>query len=307
MRRSGTVLLACVLAVVTLAGCHSVPANVDGDLTDDWPAIAQAVTPTPDAGACYDKQYAEEWQGEFGPSQVSCTVPHWTETVHVGTFTGDVASRTVPPLTGSSDLATAYQDCAKATTDYLGGDWRTSYAYLGLTLPDKAAWTGGARWYRCELGEVTRDSDEDFVQSSALLKDGLRGSRPLARTCELVQDDSDGTIKSSTGIDCGQPHNAEFAGLYTLTGSSYPAESARDQQAGAACGRVMQSYVGLSSTRSHYFGWLYFTITEDEWNLGIRTGICEVLGFAPNGSINGVRFTGSVHGGGDRKPAGWHT
>jgi hypothetical protein len=306
MRRGGRAVLACLSALIVLAGCSRTPAGVDGDLTDDWAAFANAVTATPIAGACYKVEYSASWTGDFGSKETGCTQDHWTETAYVGTFSGDVASRDVPPLTGSAELATAFKECATKTNDFLGGDWQTSNAWLGIVEPSKQAWTGGARWFRCDLTQF--DSTFTDVEAKASAKDGLRGSRPLARTCEVVGDDSSGAITDEAAVDCAQPHNAEFAGLYTLTGSTYPSsQSARDSAEGAACGRVMQSYLGLSSTRSHYFGWLYYDVTEEQWNLGIRTGLCFVIGFASNGRVNTVRFTGSIKGGGDKKPAGWHT
>lgn len=306
-RRVWGTVLAGLVTLVALASCApGTPKGVDGDLTNNWQAMPEAAVPVPVAGSCYSEQYTQTWTGDFAATVVSCTAPHWTETVFVGTFGGDVASRSVPPLSGSSDLATAFTTCSTKAKDFLGGEWQAAYTWLGLTLPDNAAWKGGARWYRCELTQIGRDENEEDVRSSASAKGALTGSKPLARTCELVQDDGT-SITSTQGIECAQPHNAEFAGLYTLTGSTYPGDSKVDSQASTACGRVMASYVGLSSTRSNYFGWYWHRLTEDEWNLGIRTNRCYVLGFASNGRAGNVRFTGSVKGLGSKKPAGWHT
>jgi hypothetical protein len=105
-------------------------------------------------------------------------------------------------------------------------------------------------------------------------------------------------------VDCAKPHNAEFAGLYTISASTYPTGTKLHDLASAGCQRVYTSFLGISPSRSHYFGWTWQYISEEEWNLGVRTGIYQVIGFS-HGSVNSVRFTGSVKGFGDRKPTGW--
>ncbi len=48
-------------------------------------------------------------------------------------------------------------------------------------------------------------------------------------------------------------------------------------------------------------GWSWEPFDQDRWALGDRTIRCVVLGFK-NGGVNGVRFTGSVKGLGNRSP-----
>jgi len=304
MRRGGRILMAALCALAVLSGCGGPPPGVDGDLVNNWPAFAEAVTPTPVANVCYSTEYTETWIGEFDGRTTSCTGTHKTETVAVGTFTGPLAARSTPPLKFSTDLANAYKDCAKQADQYLGGPWQSGYLWLGLTLPSTAAWTGGARWYRCELIGLSKDMREDSTTLSTSLKGGLTGSRPAARGCLMVQVNSGGSITKEDGIDCAQPHNGEYAGLYTLHGSYQTDQTKRWQLESDGCRSVYTSFLGVSPSNNRYFGWLYHDISAEEWNLGIRTGICGVLGFSGS-SPNNVRFTGSVKGIGTRKPTGW--
>ncbi len=304
MRRGGKLVAACAVALVTLVGCTGTPAGVDRDLIDDWPAFAQAVTPEPATGTCYSEEYTESWSGDFETKATDCSQSHWTETTYVGKLEGAVADRQIPPLAGTDDLTDTFKTCATKTQDFLGGNWQTGYLQLAVTLPGKPAWKGGARWYRCELIGLSRDIDEESIRLTGSAKGALASKGQLARTCSLVQTDSAGSIKSDNAIDCAQPHNAEFAGLYTLSGTTYPSASALENQGSDACKKTYTSFLGIPPDKSHYFGWTWQPISELKWKLGIRTGLCSVIGFSGS-SVNNVRFTGSVKGTGDRKPTGW--
>jgi hypothetical protein len=304
MKRGGKLVAACAAVLMALAGCGSTPAGVDKNLLDDWPALAQAITPEPATGTCYSTEYSESWSGDFDSRSVNCAEAHWTETTFVGKFTGTVAGREVPPLTASAELAEAFKSCTEKTKEFLGGDWQRAFVQLALTVPGKPAWKGGARWYRCELSGLSKDLNEDFVKLTGSAKGTLSSKGPLARGCSLLQADSSNSIKSDEAVDCAKPHNAEFAGLYTVNASSYPSRDQLREKAISGCQQVFTSFLGIAPSKSHYFGYTWHTISEEEWNLGVRTSICSVLGFSGS-SPNGVRFTGSVKGIGDRKPTGW--
>lgn len=306
MRRVWVVVAACALALGTLTACTtSLPAGVDGQLTDDWPAMAAAVTQTPVAGVCYSEQLQESWTG--GYVGVACTTSHWTETAYVGTFTGATAARSVPPLAGSADLVTTYADCQAKSKDYLGGDWHTGYVWLSLTLPNSKAWKGGARWYRCELSTYSHDLDTQSIQSKISLKGDLSGARTQAKTCRIVAVTSAGVFTKEDGVDCSAPHNGEFVGTWTAPAGPYPtSQSARFKMIGNGCVSLETSFLGINPDHSRYFVEYYNDFTEEQWNLGDRTTDCSVLGSTPTGP-NNVRFTGSLRGIGGAKPTGWHT
>jgi Septum formation len=306
--RRGRLLVAglATLATLAMAGCNvGKPAGVDGDLTNDWPALAEAKTPVPAVGACYDADFTDSWSGDFDSKTVDCSKSHMTETTYVGTFTGALASRSVPPLADSADLAEAFTACTEKTTDYLGGPWQSGYTWLGITLPGSAAWKGGARWYRCEIVGVSRDINQDFIELTGSAKGKLAAGGDLARTCSVLLVDSSNSITADDGVDCSKPHNSEFSGTYTLSGSAYPGKDKVSQQADAACKKVLATFLGSDS--SQYFGWSWWNITERQWTLGVRQGACEITASTGKGSTNKLRYTGSAKGIGNRKPTNWTT
>lgn len=299
MRRRLAAALASATAIgaaLALAGCGR-PAGVDGDLTDDWLAFPKATTPVPVVGACYPTDYTETWYGDFSGA-VDCTrTAHQTETVYVGSFTGADADRTAPPLAGSPARRTAYDQCQQAGTDYLGDGWQGAKVVLGLVLPDDKAWTGGARWYRCDLIQF-KDSNADVVATEGSAKDGLRGAKPLAVTCLIVTDDGKNAVTKTEDADCDKPHNGEFVGLYTAPDTPWPADrTARRKLASDGCEAMVAHFLGFTGnqTRSNYVGWLSEGFSEEQWQLGDRTERCFALAFSGS-SVNKVRILGSVRG-----------
>jgi hypothetical protein len=284
------------VALLALAGCAR-STGVDGNLTNDWPAFSTAVTPTPVAGVCYPNPFTAVWFGDFS-SAVDCAKgTHAIETVYVGSFSGADAARSGPPLAGSTIRRGAYDQCQKAATDYLGGPWQGARIELGLALPDDRSWTGGARWYRCDVTQY-QDSNYDTVSVQGSVKDGLRGAKPLAVTCLVVTDDSKGNITKSEDIGCDKPHNGEFIGLYTAPDTPWPAsDNARETVAQKGCEKLLGQFLGYGDGKpySNYVGWWPGGFVEEQWNLGDRTERCFALAF--NGhSVNGARVVGSMRG-----------
>ncbi len=307
MRRGGMFLAtttAMALALAALAGCGGKPPGVDGDLTNHWPAFAAPTLDTPVAGQCHDEAHTFEWPGPY--DSVPCTQSHRIETIAVDTFPDSLAGKPAHPAEGSADLVPLYQSCSSKAATFLGGEWQTGYVSVQLAVPTDNAWKAGARWYACDVLAVSRDIDATYVESTGTAKGGLSGSAPLARTCEIVTDAADHSgITGATAIDCAQPHNAEFAGLYTLSDSRYPADDdTRVRESNSGCEKIFGAFVGIPYGTSDYLGFYEFEITKDEWDLGIRTETCFMVGYDKNEGVTD-RFTGSVHGLRGGKPTGW--
>jgi hypothetical protein len=284
-------------AVLLLAACGK-PARVDGDLTNNWPALPEAKTALPVAGVCYPNEYSPTWYGPFDDVKVDCASgTHKTETVYVASFTGADAQRSTPPLAGSTARAAAYGQCQKAAGDYLGGDWHGGRLWLGLTLPSGNAWSGGARWYRCDVEHFT-DSNLQTVATSGSVKDGLRGSRPLAVACLAVTDDGKSGVTGQKDADCAQPHNGEFAGVYTAADHPFPSgKDAAQKVADNGCEGVVARFLGFTNGQvaSGHVGWMADSLDEDQWKLGDRSIRCYVVAFN-GGSVNGANVVGSMKG-----------
>ena len=303
--RRGWVLAVVGVAVLALAGCGK-PGGVDGNLTNAWPALPAAKTPVPKVGVCYPNEYQTTWYGDFDKAVDCASATHQTETVSVGSFSGADADRSAPPLAGSAARKTAYAQCQKGANEYLGGDWQSAKVTIGLVLPDDKAWTGGARWYRCDAIQFT-DSGLEDVATKGTVKAGLAGAKPLAINCLIVNDDGKNSVTGTEDADCDKPHNGEFAGIYTAPDGAYPADqTARRKLANDGCEATVAHFLGFAGDKAltRYMGWMAVGFSEDQWNLGDRTERCFALAF--NGTtVNGARIIGTVKGlkdGAPRKP-----
>ena len=306
MRRGAKFIVAVAVAVATLAGCTSTPTGVDGNLTDDWPAFAAPTLDTPVAGSCYIDVPIFNWIGPYAATEVPCSQSHWFETVSVSTFPDKLASRPAHPVWNSPDLAPLYQSCATRAADFLGGPWQTGYVDLVLSVPSDDAWRAGARWYACNVVATSGDGQFDRVRFAFTMRGSLGTGRPLlVRGCEVVTDDGKGINTSETAVDCARPHNAEFAGLLTLTVAAYPTDNnTRWRLENYACGDVFYDFLGIRYGTSDYFGFFHDDITQEQWNLGVRTTPCMLLAFDKHEHLT-ARYTGSIRGLRNRKPSNW--
>jgi Septum formation len=277
------------VVALLLTGCGR-PAGVDGDLTNGWPALPDAKVQVPAVGACYTQPYVAVWIGDFHP--VPCAQQHQDETTYVGTFPDNSAD---PPASGSPALASAYAQCQQATNTYLGGDWHSELVELRMVRPSGAAWTGGARWYRCDLTRVS-DVDQIEMVSTDSLKGDLTGPRVAAFGC-LATVDQGNAVTEATPIDCAQPHGAEFAGVYTAPDVPWPtAQATRDRMGSTGCEEVVATFLGYASVsqwNNSQIGWWESPFDPDQWALGDRAVQCFAYAYTKGhkmiGSVRGIR------------------
>jgi hypothetical protein len=293
-------LLAVLVATLALAGCGGgLPAGVDGNLTNDWSAMPLPKVAVPVAGVCYVQPYTSVWIGDFDP--VDCAQSHHTETAYVGTFGGTDGQRSTPPTLGSPALRTAYDGCQQGASAYLGGDWHTELVTLRLTRPSDNAWTGGARWYRCDLIHWATLFTGTIADRGSL-KGDLTGARTAALGCLTTTLDKDQSITEADPIDCGQPHQAEFAGLYTAPDVPFPSDkTTRESVLDRHCETVVGKFLGYpdGSGGNLAVGYWVTGWGEDQWNLGDRTVECFAYAYTKSG-----KFVGSVKGIRNQTPKG---
>lgn len=293
MRRA----IAAVAALMTagaLAGCAGLPPGIDGNLTNNWPAMAEAKLTIPTAGTCYLSQYARVGYGDLGV--VDCSQTHYVETAFVGEFTGADAQRTNPPAAGSPALPGAYAQCQKGVADYLGGDWHTGMLWLGLVVPSDGAWRGGARWFRCDLVHYS-DVLDDAIVNKGVLKGDLSGPRTSAYSCVTTTENPDHHIVTAAPADCSAPHQAEFAGLFTAPDVPYPSDQAALKKMGeTGCQNVVAKFLGYASAsqwNNQAVGLWWLGFSEDQWKLGDRTTQCFAYAYTKNhqfiGSVTGIK------------------
>jgi hypothetical protein len=305
MGRSARALLA-LFAALALGGCAGgLPAGMDGDLTNGWPTMPEPKVAVPQSGWCYAvlPPETETWFGDFSP--VPCAGTHQSETVFVGIFVGAVADRSTPPAWGSQGRIDAYTECRRNASDYLGGDFLLGRLGMKFVQPDSAAWTGGARWFRCDIIRYKDLNDGQLSDAAGSVRDGLRGARPLAVTCAIETDDGKtNTVTDVQTTDCATPHNAELAGVFTAPNLPWEADDrARENMVSKGCEDVVASYLGLPGGKvtNPVLGWSFSLLTQNEWQRGDRTVRCFAVGFK-GASSSGVRFTGSVKDIGNRAP-----
>ena len=272
MRRVGSLAAAVAggVAAVLLAGC-SLPPGVDGAIADDWPALAQAEPWQPRSGECHPSHFAGTPRLRlYRP--VPCTEGHTIETVHVGAF----QERPTPPPPGSPERRRAYAECHTKATEFLGDDWRTGRLMLGVAVPTDEAWSGGARWFRCDLWEVREEDNPNEVYRSSSLKDALRGERAVAYGC-FAATIKDEQVESMVAVDCTRPHNAEFAGVFEAPDIPYPkTEDEFDRMAFNGCRGVIARFAGVPNDRalSYRTGQIITPYAREAWEEGNRGVRC---------------------------------
>ncbi|GIH18456.1 septum formation family protein [Rugosimonospora africana] len=298
---TGGLCATLVLIVTVLSGCGA-PHGVDGDLTNDWPALPTATIVAPAVGDCYPNHVTDSWSADV--TTVPCDGDHEAETVFVGAFS---TNRSSPPAGGSQLRADAYAQCQNGAGRYLGGDYHRGALQLFMLQPTQGGWDGGARWFRCDIVRFKGAYLDAVDRSAGSVRGGMAGSHPLEETCKTIDDDGDGSIVDEQLTDCANPHNAELAGLFTPPVTAWPAGAdTRNRLGSQGCEAVVARYLGFSGTTidSPYLGWEHTDFAQRQWLIGDRTIQCFVIGFK-NDSTNGVRFVGSVKGIRAGKPQGW--
>lgn len=296
-RPVGRRLLAAVAlgaVALPLSGCGN-PPGIDGELADDWAPVSAPVAFVPPAEVCHASPYAE-----VGPmasfETVDCASRHRTETVHVGTYRGPAANLAAAPKKGSAEARAAYQECDEKAKAYVGNDWRLGRLWLGMVQPSPQAWSGGARWFRCEMTEVTTvEDDGQTTLRTGSLRNILTKPSPVALTCYAVKLDGAGSIDTMPPADCRKVHNAEFAGIWNAPETGYPKKDADWDRFHNECRKVIAKYVGVPADANIRFrtGVVSLPGAEDQWALGNRGVRCYLW-------LNDQKLTRSLRGAGPK-------
>lgn len=205
---------AALLTVLLAAGCSATPPpGTDGDLTDDWAALSTPAPFRPVAGQCHEALATTAPVDGYRP--VDCAELHVSETFHVGT----PADADVAPAAGTSGAKAAYRECSDAATDFLGAGWRGARVAVQVVWPTRAGWTGGARWFRCDVTTADLDGQSHTSRTGSLAGE-LSHPSPLRLACFDPKIDG-GTVTAMTAVPCTTAHRAEFAGLWTAPDVSY--------------------------------------------------------------------------------------
>ncbi|GIH07599.1 hypothetical protein Rhe02_56660 [Rhizocola hellebori] len=258
--------IAVALVLLTSACATPPPKGTDGDLGNEWPAMAETARWVPQAGTCWDQADDTLLLAAFKPRECA-KEEHNYEIIYVG----DAGESPQPPVRASANYAKAWSECDAKVTEFFGGQWRERKIRIAIAHPGSDAWEAGARWYVCMLTRVLRINDNGNVRIAGTLK-GKFIDPELEFGCHQV--DSEGEYLDRK---CTEPHNAEYVGIANWD-ASWESLVAETQKPGAGhdyelCRRLVSSYVGVPNIQTGTWFWLP---TEKNWRAGDRTLRCHL-------------------------------
>jgi hypothetical protein len=266
---------AAVMTALTIAGCGvDLPPGTDGNLTNGWPAIPAPTAFAPIAGTCHEELDAEVSRTSYRP--VACTELHVSETVAIGVLAAQGSSvPTAVPEHGDAYEMDAFKDCSRRVTAFVGGPWRTGRIAVNVVLPTQAGWSGGARWYRCDVSEIDIDTGRPLPRERTLAR-SLTGAQPLLLRCFTPKVTAT-SVEKMTGVSCTKRHEAEFAGLWKAPASwSYSKVRGDDKTTQKGCLSAVARFAKIpdNSDTRYRVGWISYHPTEQEWDHGVRDVQC---------------------------------
>ncbi|MET0422386.1 MAG: septum formation family protein [Actinoplanes sp.] len=283
MRRRAAALASAIM--LALAGCSDLPEGVDGDLTGSWPTMAAAKQFRPAAAVCGPEVL--ETATEEADEPIDCAGKHLTETIAVADLA--TAARIATPDAARDE---AFTECSKRATAFLGGDWRTGWLLLQPVMPGAGAWTGGARWTRCDLVE-TDPVDGAVAARTGSMKLGLKGASALRMACAnpTVKNDR---VTEMHPVACAKAHTAEFAGLYVSKRATSAEMTVKEVEKGCDAAIARFADIPDDSNINYRVGWLSFPPDDTAWKLGDHAVRCFLWN-------NGEKMTGSYRNAGTKK------
>jgi len=279
-------LAGAVLALAT-SGCGDLPAGTDGRLTDDWAPLPAARPFRPADHTCHDAVHETTNPDTYAP--IPCSGRHVAETFFVGDLTGPAAAAGA----GSAEARPrAYAECSRQASRFTGADWHTGWLALQTVLPGPDGWAGGARWFRCDLGEIDPDEGHVMPRQGSLRRAMITRSGLVMRCFNPAVTRSD--VGAMHPASCTAAHTAEFAGLWQAPGGDYDALNTARIEKG--CDTVIAKFAAVPDDKDlpSRTGWLGFPPGETMWQLGDRSVQCFLW-------LNGEKMTGSYRDAGPAK------
>jgi len=190
------------IAMLAVSACATAPG-----ITSRWPAMSEPTGWEPKAGACFTEFLVQAHRAAYKP--IDCGTEHRYETVAVELFSGAAAQLPSPPAANSPEMKAAWADCDAKTTEFLGGEWRNGKIWIGVSLPSNDNWSGGARWYTCQVAPLEDFWDHAISTTQKSLKGEFAGESTLKFGCYQQEKGSEPRVDKS----CTEPHNSEYTGF----------------------------------------------------------------------------------------------
>lgn len=172
-------------------------------------------------------------------------------------------------------MRAAQAGCDTAVNKAVGADWRSGRLGLTVVLPSPPAWSGGARWYRCDVTEISSIDDTAVDLRTGSLRGALSGAAPLAYRCfnpKMVKDNIDEMVP----VSCTAKHHAEFVGVWQAPDTSYAEFTRGTKRTHQACQTMIARYAKVPDNSQLDFraGTIYYQPYEEEWRNGNRGVQC---------------------------------
>ena len=144
-----------------------------------------------------------------------------------------------------------------------------------VIFPSPPAWTGGARWFRCDVTEIRSLDDPGANPRTGSLRGALAGAGALKLGCfnpTVVRDD----VQAMVAVSCNARHHAEFAGVWQAPNVGYAAFTRDSSAVHKGCLGVIARYTGVPNDGDVRFraGSIFYHPFEREWRSGNRGVQC---------------------------------
>lgn len=274
--------LGAALLTTLLLTSACTPAGGDGDLVDDWAALAAPAFQVSKAGDCLTgdlrAMYAKSY---YRTTPVECAAEHTLDVVAVA----DLPDAAEPPGWDTDGSRAAHAACDKAVTEYVGGDWHTGALGIHVLLPSAEPWKGGLRAAVCSVFSLG-DAYGSMRRHQGVLRGVLSGDAPAALRCQQ----QDGSAQLERGfhreitqlapIDCAQPHDAEFVGLTRMPSGPKPSAETMDRLLGDGCWTRAAAFLALTESALSSRDDIAITFGTDvdgPWAAGDRVVRCFLI------------------------------
>jgi hypothetical protein len=253
----------------------------------DIPGAPPAGAPKP--GTCYKidvagARAALPWPGD----PVDCAGMHTVELFHVGQVGKDLLHRRDNAkgddikVTDALLYAQARRACLVEGPLFLQGGWHEARVQI------VASWIKPATdgFFGCGLAQVTGPAGDQFEPRTGSLKGALAQDSSLGIACIK----KDGSLLRY--VQCSDPHDGEYSGVYTITPPEAPFDETSVQAASArGCTSVGLSYLGLPADggRADLTAGAVGPKTANEWLGSDQAFTCYLMSAKPlKASIRGV-------------------